>query len=98
MDRATVIADLKRGETGCFTIGKQSVASLLGLLTPWLRGHGIATGPPQSAPPDTTAPSAPNLSADKPGQLRERAVLSDEEFVSLKTKLSEDHMGSGTQP
>jgi len=82
-------------------VGKQSVASLLGLLTPWLRGQGIAIGPPQTVATDTTAPSAPNLIADelaKLGQLRDTGVLSDEEFVALKTKLIEDHMGSGTLP
>lgn len=101
MERATVIVYLKSGETGYFTIGKQSVASLLGLLTPWLRGQGISIGPPLTAPTDTTAPSAPNLIADeltKLGQLRDTGVLSDEEFVALKTKLIKDHMGSGTQP
>ena len=31
------------------------------------------------------------------GHLKETGVLSDEEFVALKTKLIQDHMGSGTQ-
>jgi hypothetical protein len=44
---------------------------------------------------------APNLIADeltKLAQLKDARVLSEEEFLALKTKLIEDNMSSGAPP
>ena len=95
MDRASMLVTLRNGETGYFTIQKQSTASLLGALTPWLREHGISLGSPdvEAAQPAL----APKLIADelvKLVQLRDAGVLTEQEFVELKTKLIEDHTGS----
>ena len=82
MERATVIVYLKSGETGYFTIGKQSVASLLGLLTPWLRGQEDTRWGRQT--PVLPIPSAAELCTEfiadddlaKLAQLRDSGVLS----------------------
>jgi hypothetical protein len=94
MDRASMLVTLRNGETGYFTIQKQSTASLLGVLTPWLREHGIALGSPdvESAQPAL----APKLIADelvKLAHLRDSGVLSEEEFAALKGQLIQDATG-----
>jgi hypothetical protein len=40
-DRTTVLVHLKNGDAGYLTVSEESRASLLDLLTPWLREHGI---------------------------------------------------------
>ncbi len=90
-DRATLLVTLKSGETGYLTVDGQSTASLLGTLSPWLREHGIEVGS------STEAKAAGVSVADelaKLAQLRDSGVLSEEEFLALKSKLIEDHTGS----
>jgi hypothetical protein len=41
-ERATIVVTTKSGEVGYLTAMNQSVPSLLGALSPWLRQHGIA--------------------------------------------------------
>lgn len=94
MDRATLIVHLKSGEKGYFTMDKQSVASLLGIVEPWMREKGITSGSPEMSLVQT---AAPNLIADelsKLAQLRDSGVLSEDEFSDLKSKLIEDHLRS----
>ena len=95
MDRATVLVHLRNGDAGYLTINKQSTASLLGVLTPWLREQGIAVGSPEAEPAAPSA-TAPKLIADelaKLAQLRDSGVLSDNEFVTLKTQLIQNFTG-----
>jgi hypothetical protein len=97
-DRATMIVTLKSGETGYFTVRDQSVPSLLGLLTPWMRAHGVTLGTVETQPVQS-AGAPPSLIADevaKLAQLRDSGVLSEEEFVTLKTQLIADHTGGHT--
>jgi hypothetical protein len=82
-DRATLLVHLKNGDVGYFTVKKQSTASLLGVLTPWLREHGITLGTLVAAAPADT----PKLIADellKLAQLHHSGVLADDEFVTWK--------------
>ena len=98
IDRASVVVYLKSGEKGYITIGKRSTASVLGVLTPWMREHGIAERAPLAAEPG--AELASRLIADellKLAQLKDSGALSPEEFVALKTKLIEDHMSNDAQ-
>jgi hypothetical protein len=95
-DRGTLIVHMKNGEAGYFTVDRQSAASLLGLISPWMRDRNIAQGSPQM--PDPLRLPA-NLIADeltKLARLRESGAISEGEFVALKTKLIEDHLGSTT--
>jgi hypothetical protein len=90
-DRATLLIRLKNGDVGNFTVNKKSTASLLGLLTPWLREHGITLSSP--APVPAAPVGTPRLIADellKLAQLRDSGVLSDEEFARLKAQLIRD--------
>ncbi len=87
-DRATVVVCLKNGDAGYFTIGGQSTGMLLGSISPWIRDHGITLGSDEGGP--APSPGAPKLIADelaKLAQLRDSGVLSEEEFVALKTQL-----------
>lgn len=80
-DRATIVVKLKSGETGFVTVDGQSSAALLGLVTPWLRRHGINLEEPAVGP---------TLIADeltKLAGLRDSGVLSDDEFHSAKARL-----------
>ena len=57
-----------------------------------MREHGIALGSPDTEP--AQPPTAPKLIADELGklaQLRDSGVLSQEEFVALKTQLIQGH-------
>jgi hypothetical protein len=95
VDRATVLVYLKNGDAGYFTVDKHSTASLLGILAPWLREHSIALGAPDAA--IAQLPIAPKLIADellKLAQMRDTGVLSEEEFVTLKTQLIQHHTGT----
>ena len=87
----TMILHLQNGEAGYFTVGNQTAASLLGAVTPWMREHGIAFGTLDQEP---AQPDTPKLLADelaKLAQLRDSGVLTDDEFVKLKTQLIDDH-------
>ena len=95
-DRATLIVYLKSGEKGYFTINRQSVASLLGTLEPWMREKGIALGAPDAGPPSAAAPKLIADELAKLAQLRDSGVLSEEEFLALKRNLIETHLGSAT--
>jgi hypothetical protein len=95
-DRGTLIVYMKAGDAGYFTVDRQSAASLLGLISPWMRDRGIAQGSPQVT---KSEPIAPKLVADeltKLAQLKESGVISEGEFVALKAKLIEDHLVSIT--
>ena len=94
-DRATFLVYLKNGEAGYLTVNNHSTASLLGLLTPWLREQGITLGAPEGRSVD--AATGPKLIADelaKLAQLRDSGGLSEEEFIALKTQLIQDHTGT----
>jgi hypothetical protein len=93
-DRATMLVTLKSGETGYLTVDGQSTASLLGTLSPWLREHGIAPGPPKESAP-SEGDTGLKLIADelaKLAELRNTAVISEDEFQALKSKLIADHV------
>lgn len=91
MDRTTIIVYLKSGEAGYLVINKESAASVLGLITPWAREKGIALGAPQVQPIESAAPNLISDELIKLAQLKESGVLSEQEFLTLKTKLIEDH-------
>jgi hypothetical protein len=93
-DRATMIVTLKSGDAGFFTVQKHSTASLLALLTPWMRERGIPLGTPEVEPARPTVTAS--LIADelaKLAQLRDSGVLSEDEFVTLKTQLIQETTG-----
>ena len=92
-DRATLIVYLKSSEKGYFTLNGQSVASVLGILEPWMRHKGITLGAPGEGPAPTAAPKLIADELAKLAQLRDSGVLSEEEFSALKGKLIEEHMG-----
>ena len=88
VDRATMIVHLKSGEKGYFTIDKQSVASLLGTLEPWMRERVIAVGAPQEEPMQTAA-SDPAEQLKKLADLHQSGLLTDEEFAAKRTAIVE---------
>jgi putative oligomerization/nucleic acid binding protein len=93
-DRATMIFALKSGEPGYFTVKDQSVPSLLGVLTPWMREHAITSGSTEGSIVKVTAPRLIADELAKLAQLRDAGVLSDDEFLALKTQLIQEHTGS----
>lgn len=56
-DRATMLVTLKNGETGYFTVEAKSTAKVLGIISPWIRAHGIAMGPGEPPQPAAAPPS-----------------------------------------
>jgi hypothetical protein len=94
-DRATMIVNLKRGEGGYFTLDGQSTATVLGIITPWMREYGIVLGSSEIEPsPVATAPMSIADELAKLAQLRDSGVLTDDEFVTLKTQLIQEHTGT----
>jgi len=87
----TLLVHMKSGQTGYFTVRRGHEARLLGMLSPWLLGTGIPIGPPPGPPPTTQAPSPISISvADeiaKLAVLRDRGILTEEEFKAQKARL-----------
>jgi len=94
MDRATIIIHLKSGAAGYLAVDKKSSASVLGLITPWAREKEIGLGAPQAQPIQSAGPKLIADELAKLAELRESGVLTEQEFLSLKRTLIEDHMGS----
>jgi hypothetical protein len=83
-DRATLLLTLKSGETGYLTVDRQSTASVLGTLHPWLREHGIAVGSTGSVDSSSLADELAKLA-----EIHRSGALTDDEFTAAKAKLLE---------
>jgi hypothetical protein len=83
-DRTTIIVHMKSGEVGYFTVADRSAPGVRGDITPWMRERNIPLGTPAPAPVQI-ASIADELA--KLAQLREKGVLTDEEFVAQKARL-----------
>ena len=81
-----MIVYLKDDETGYLAVGKQSVATLLGTLGPWMRERGIIAGAPQEEPIQTASPD-PAERLRKLADLHQSGLLTDEEFAAKRAAI-----------
>lgn len=95
-DRTTLIVHLKSGATGYFSIDLVSAAEILGPLTPWLSSRKISIGAPTPAAgaPSGPAPSLISDELERLAEMRDKGVLTEDEFAALKAKLITDFMGT----